>query len=470
MPASDRLDGVFAALLARREAKSQLRRLTLVPPGSADFSSNAYLSLSTHPEIQRRYLARIQAHLDPAGGGLRDRGAHAHAPALLGSGGSRLLDGNMALAESLESKIAAFHGHSAGLLFNSGFDANVGLFSCVPQPGDVIVYDELIHASVHDGMKMCRASRKIAFAHNAVEPNEITADGRVWNEAADSHRGNRSLSEVLSAVLAGREGRDIREGHSNVFVAVEGVYSMDGDVAPLKEIVECVERLLPQGNGLIIVDEAHSTGLLGEKGRGLVCELGLEDRVWARVHTFGKAMSCAGAIVLCSQLTRSYLINYARSLIYTTAMPYTSLASIQTTYDFIMSGQSEPLLRHLWSLIDRTHQLLLDICSQHQPEPALLSLTPGKPKSPIIPLFTSNPRGLAQYCQERGFMIRPIVAPTVPKGSERVRICLHAGNSVEQVEGLVSVIESWLVAQMSQAENEAQRFEATAIAGLKSRL
>ncbi|KXH30584.1 aminotransferase class I and II [Colletotrichum salicis] len=465
MPASDRLDKVFAALLARRESKSQLRRLTLVPAGSADFSSNAYLSLSTHPEVQARYLSRIKSHLEPSpsreahgrdestGSKLNGNGKP-HGASLLGSGGSRLLDGNVSLAESLEREIAAFHRGPAGLLFNSGFDANVGLFSCAPQPGDIIVYDELIHASVHDGMKLSRAEKKIAFAHNTVDPTEA----QQWPQ---------SLSEVLSRLTDGEEGRLVREGRKRVFVAVEGIYSMDGDVAPLKKVVECVERLLPRGNGLVIVDEAHSTGLLGQRGRGLVCELDLEDRVWARVHTFGKAMSCSGgmvhieqpgfflcakltfetAIILCSYITRSYLINYARSLIYTTAMPYTSLASIKTTYDFIANGYSEPLLRHLWSLINQTNDLLLEILDRHRPDRTLMHLAPGKPRSPIIPLFTSDPRGLAQHCQRHGFMLRPIVAPTVPVGSERVRICLHAGNSVEEVEGLVSAIEGWLVAQ-----------------------
>ncbi|KAI8211331.1 8-amino-7-oxononanoate synthase [Colletotrichum sp. SAR 10_76] len=441
MPASDRLDSVFAALLARREAKSQLRRLTLVPAGSADFSSNAYLSLSTHPEVQRGYLTRIQAHLNPI-----DGAEDGNTPALLGSGGSRLLDGNVSLAESLERDIAAFHGGQAGLLFNSGFDANVGLFSCVPQPGDVIVYDELIHASVHDGMKMSRAGRKIAFAHNTVHPIENANGDRLWDETARGQSPSRSLSEVLSELTRGEEGKAVREGTKNVFIAVEGIYSMDGDLAPLKEIVECVERQLPHGNGLIIVDEAHSTGILGDRGRGLV------------------------SIVLCSQITRSYLINYARSLIYTTAMPFTALASIQTAYNFIMDGRSEPLLRHLWSLIDRTHQLLQELCSQYQPEAGLLYLSSEKPKSPIIPLFTSNPRGLALHCQQRGFMVRPIVAPTVPAGSERVRICIHGGNTIQQIEGLVSAIERWLVTQIKQTENKTKSGIETTAMELKSRL
>ncbi|KAK2045227.1 aminotransferase class I and II [Colletotrichum somersetense] len=390
MPANDRLDKVFEAILARRESKGQLRKLTIVPAGTVDFSSNAYLSLSAHPDIRQR-------------------------------------------------DIAAFHRGPAGLLFNSGFDANVGLFACAPQPGDVVVYDELIHASVHDGMRLSRAAKKLAFAHNTVEEPVAAAGVRKWPP---------SLSEVLAGLTDGDGGRQVKDGSRRVFVAVEGVYSMDGDVAPLRRVVECVERHLPRGNGLVIVDEAHSTGLLGARGRGLVCDLGLEDRVWARVHTFGKAMSCSGAIVLCSQITRAYLINYARSLIYTTAMPFTTLAGIQTAYDFVKDGHSENLIRYLWSLVNHTNDLLLTLLDRHRPEETLMRLAgSGRPKSPIIPLFTSDPRGLARHCQQRGFMVRPIVAPTVPVGSERVRICLHAGNTFDEVEGLVSAIEGWLVAQ-----------------------
>lgn len=164
------------------------------------------------------------------------------------------------------------------------------------------------------------------------------------------------------------------------------------------------------------------------------------------------------------------MINYARSLIYTTALPFTALASIQTTYDFIAEGLSEPLLRHLWSLVDRTHQLLLDLCSQYQPAPGLLFVIAAKPRSPIIPLFTSDPRSLARHCQQRGFMIRPIVAPTVPTGSERVRICLHAGNTVKQVQGLVSAIESWLIAQLHPGRQGNESVVDTRAAELKSRL
>lgn len=192
----------------------------------------------------------------------------------MGSGGSRLLDGNSIYAEELEKYIARFHDAPSGLLFNSGFDANMAVFSCVPQPKDVILYDQHIHASVHEGMRLSRAGKRLSFAHNSIV----------------------DLERVLEDVL--REDPSLRAGTSSVFVATESLYSMDGDFAPLKEMVEVVERILPRGNGYLIVDEAHSTGLFGPRGGGVVQELGLSSRVFARLHTFGKALSSHGGMFL----------------------------------------------------------------------------------------------------------------------------------------------------------------------------
>ncbi|KFY12367.1 hypothetical protein V492_03924 [Pseudogymnoascus sp. VKM F-4246] len=240
--------------LSKRAAKSSLRALTLSPPKSTDFSSNDFLSLSSSPALHASFLTHLSS-----------------SPPRLGSGGSRLLDGNSSYAETLESDIASFHGAEAGCLFNSGFDANAGFFACVPQPGDVVVHDSAIHASVHEGMRLSRAGARLSFRHNDVS----------------------DLQRVLEGVL--ESDALVKTGRRSVFLAVESLYSMDGDVAPLTAIVEVVERLLPKGNGKIIVDEAHSTGLYGENGRGVVCSLGLERRVFARLHTFGKALACNGA-------------------------------------------------------------------------------------------------------------------------------------------------------------------------------
>lgn len=271
------LDDTLASILSSRSSQGRLRRLTIPSPTSVDFSSNSYLSLSSHPAVKAAYVSFILPYL---------QAPDAEAGFGLGSGGSRLLDGNSAFTEDLERRIAEFHQADAGLLFNSGFEANTGLFACVPQKGDVIVYDELIHASVHDGMKLSRAQR-IPFAHNTVYDGAATSETSAKSKC-------QSLDSLLRSLTEGTQAAAVTSGKKNIFIAVEGVYSMDGDAAPLQQIVECVEKRLPLGNGYVIVDEAHSTGIFGRQGRGLVCQLGLQDRIWARVHTFGKAMGCSG--------------------------------------------------------------------------------------------------------------------------------------------------------------------------------
>ncbi|KAE9367804.1 PLP-dependent transferase [Stipitochalara longipes BDJ] len=393
----------MTSLLSTRKANSAFRTLTVSPATSKDFSSNDFLSLSTSPILRTAYLSELNSHPNFR----------------LGSGGSRLLDGNSFYAEQLEKEIAEFHGAEAALLFNSGFDANEGFFACVPQNGDAVVYDAFIHASVHEGMRLSRARRKIMFEHNSVE----------------------DLRRVLSEYL---RDEDVRKGERNIFVAVESLYSMDGDLCPLREIIELVERMLPSGNGHVIVDEAHSNGIYGPQGRGIVCSLGLEDKVFARLHTFGKAIGCNGAAILCSPLTREYLINYARPLIYTTAMSFPSLAAIKVVYDLMKNGTTEPLISHLNSLIAHMYEQLLSL----QPlimQSSLLLLPQALPNSPIFALLTPEPRSLAKWCQGVGFVVRPIVPPTVPEGTQRVRVCLHAGNSKQDVDALVENIRGWLV-------------------------
>lgn len=207
--------------LESRKARSLLRSLVVIPETSADFSSNDFLGLARNPRLNARFqneLASFPAHAPP-----------------LGSTGSRLLDGNSKYAEDLEVLIARFHGAEAALIFNSGFDANVGFFSSVPQPGDVILYDEFIHASVHDGMKVTRAGLKTLFLHNDLAHLERLLE-QVKRE--DEAKGSTTTAAIRQR---------------NVFVAVESVYSMDGDTAPLREIMDLIE---PYGAHLI-VDEVR---------------------------------------------------------------------------------------------------------------------------------------------------------------------------------------------------------------------
>ncbi|KKK12788.1 hypothetical protein P175DRAFT_0503641 [Aspergillus ochraceoroseus IBT 24754] len=396
--------------LQQREAKSSRRKLTVLPSSSVDFSSNDFLSLSTSPVFRARFLEHLQ-----------------QAPPLypFASGGSRLLDGNSAYAEELEDFIATFHNSPGGLLFNSGFDANVGVLSTIPQPGDLIVYDELIHASAYEGMRLSRAGKRVKFSHSSPESLEAALQ-----------------SEVSADAL-------IQDGRRNVFIVIESVYSMDGDVAPIREFIEVVDRLLPQNNGYFIVDEAHATGVFGPRGAGVVQELGVEDRMFIRTHTFGKALASHGAIVLCSPETRDYLVNYARTLIYTTALGFPFLASIRTAYELLVEGETEQLQRKLGELILDFRSRLEDLSSWGSTTFEVDHFT----SSPIFSLRSRVPRQLASACQQEGYIVRAIMPPTVPAGKERVRVCLHSGNSVEEIDGLIETIETWL----HQSEKKAAR-------------
>ncbi|OAX34596.1 PLP-dependent transferase [Rhizopogon vinicolor AM-OR11-026] len=304
------LNEKLAAALSSREKRHIRRRLpvsTSAVHPSTDFTSNDYLSLATSLTLRAAFQSALSA-----------------APQILGSGGSRLLVPTP-LHAALENRLEIFFGAEKALLFNSGFDANVAFFSAIPQPGDVVLYDEHIHASVHDGMATSRIdpSSRIKFPHNSVAALK------------------RSLRKLL------HEQDDLRDGKASAFVAVESLYSMDGTFAPLHEIVQCVEEMLPRGNGYVIVDEAHATGIYGPQGRGMVAALGLEGRVLARLHTFGKALAGSGAAILTTELIRDYLLNYARPLIYTTALTYANVIGVGCAFDTLENGSAEVIYQDI---------------------------------------------------------------------------------------------------------------------------
>lgn len=336
-----------------------------------DFCSNDYLGLARSERVQEEAL-QICRQL----------------PQVHGSGGSRLLAGNYELVEQAEKLIATFHEAPAGLIFNSGYDANLGLFASVPQKGDVIIYDQLIHASIRDGIRLSPA-QAFSFIHNDMDDLEkklVNADGRI-------------------------------------FVAVESVYSMDGDMAPLREITDLCNR----HSALLIVDEAHATGIVGDKGEGLVQALGLQAHCFARVHTFGKAAGCHGAAVLGTATLRDYLINFCRAFIYTTALPPQAVAVILAAYDIFPDMHEER--KHLQRLIQQFRKRL----GGTSETPIQVVMAPGN----------EHARGLAQHLQDNGMDVRAILHPTVPKGQERLRVVLHSFNTEEEVENLAATVLSY---------------------------
>ncbi|KAJ3040097.1 hypothetical protein HDV00_011421 [Rhizophlyctis rosea] len=403
-PVTPVLEHQLQTILTSREKRGLLRTLRPSPSSKIDFSSNDYLGLSHNPALHAQFLSALSNHTTNQN---TDR-----LPPLLGSTGSRLLSGDSTLAHSLESFLSTYHSSPSALLFNSGYDANLALFSTLPQPIDLVLIDALVHASVHDGIRTCRARKVATFKHNDVADLEM------------------KIGEWFAS-------EDGKEPGANVVVAVEGCYSMDGDLAPLNEIVEVLEKF--EGRAVLVVDEAHSTGVYGPQGRGLAVALGLEDRIYARLVTFGKALGCHGAVVLGSPTLRSYLINYARPLVYSTFISNHGVIAIRTAYS-VLEREAEQLQKTLHTLI---HTFRTTLLNPPLPTPARLLPSTSPIQGILLP---SNPlvNALATLLQQRGYDVRSIRSPTVPKGTERVRVCLHVHNSVEEVKEFARVVR-WAV-------------------------
>ncbi|KAJ3842279.1 pyridoxal phosphate-dependent transferase [Lentinula raphanica] len=475
------------AALASREARSIRRRLpepsVLGTQSLIDFTSNDYLSLSTSPLLRTRFLEKITAKSTEQ---------------ILGSAGSRLLvnpDAHDRLERRLENVFARPTRNESdtpqvGILFNSGFDANVSFFTCIPQPGDVMILDEYIHASVWDGVRASRVTEDCVktFEHNSIESLRAILD-LLLNDATPSNTNSASIPERLHS------------GASSLFIAVESLYSMDGTLAPLREINKLLSKLFSRKNAYLIVDEAHATGIYGPPDRpgcGRVSQLGLDGglgsrvgvtikdmvdgedcRVLARLHTFGKALAGSGAILLTTPTLTSYLINYARPLIYTTALAHPNVVLVEAAFDLMVEGETEQLSAHLLSLSAYLTSLLQNELGQNQIPaeivrlPAQFPSSPQRqnlysststssfivpqPPTPILPLLTPYPRPLSAHLLSLGMNARPITWPTVPRGKERVRVCLHAGNTRGDVEALVNGVVDWARKWMKQMHDEQKK-------------
>lgn len=346
---------------------SQSLRTLRLPDGKIDFCSNDYLGIARN-------------HLLSAPNALAS-----------GSGGSRLLAGNYAMIEETEKEIAVFHRSEAALLFNSGYDANLGLLSCVPQKGDTVLYDQLAHASIRDGIRLSFA-QSFSFAHNDI----------------------------------GDLRKKLAHATGNIFIVTESVFSMDGDLCPLQALVDIAQ----QHHAHLIIDEAHATGVVGENGEGLVQHLQVQNQVFARIHTFGKACGCHGAVILGSQKLRGYLVNFARSFIFSTSLPEHSIAFVRSSYQTFPSMQKERkhlqgLIAHFQSAQFRYEKLLSDT-------PIQVVVAPGN----------ESVKKLSALLQEHGLDVRPILYPTVPKGKERLRIVLHSFNTMDELNQLIKLLQS----------------------------
>jgi 8-amino-7-oxononanoate synthase len=335
--------------------------------------SNDYLGLSTDPRLKQAVIAAFA------------QGAAA------GSTGSRLLSGNASVWEELESDLAHFVGSESALYFGSGYAANVGLLASIARPEDIVFSDSANHASIIDGIRLSGA-RKVIFPH-------------------------LDLNYLENAL------RERPSGAARKFIVVESVFSMDGDRAPISELIVLAERYGAE----LIVDEAHATGVFGPQGRGFVAAADAADRVLATVHPCGKAFAGMGAFVCGSQTLKRFLINRARTFIFSTALPPYLAAQIYAAVTVIRDADAprQRLAAKATFLRDRLREAGFDTL---------------RSDSQIIPVVLgANGCALhfAARLAEAGFAARAIRPPTVPEGAARLRLSLNVGLSVETLSRLV---------------------------------
>ena len=372
----------MALKLEQREQNNSLRKLALTNH-LIDFASNDYLGFSKSESIFN------ETHSFLIDNSIIQNGAT----------GSRLLSGNHAVYQEAENYISNYHQSESALLFNSGYDANVGFFGSVPQRNDVILFDELSHASIRDGIQLSNA-KSYKFLHNDYE----------------------DLKRILLKLSTDNQQP------STIYVVTESVFSMDGDTPNLAELVELCNKF----DCYLVVDEAHALGVFGDNGEGLVQMLSLQDAVFARIVTFGKGLGCHGAAILGSQKLVDYLVNFAKSFIYTTGLTPHSVAGILMAYQHLESEKIA--LQNLRENVIHFNQ-----------EKKLMGLNPlfvrskSAIQSAIIP-GNQKVKSIANQLQEKGFDVKAILSPTVPEGQERLRFCLHSYNSKEEISEVLRLL------------------------------
>jgi 8-amino-7-oxononanoate synthase len=367
--------------LQSREENNSLRSLK-TPSNLVDFSSNDYLG-----------FAKSEAVFDATHQLLIDQHRKQN-----GATGSRLLSGNHMLYSEVETVLANFHQSEAATIFNSGYDANIGFFSAVPQRGDFILYDEFIHASIRDGIQLSKA-KSFKFKHN-------------------------NLAALNSLLL--RYSERISEPRQEIYVVTETVFSMDGDTPDLVKVSELCKKY----NAFLIVDEAHAVGVFGKNGCGVIQELQIEKAIFARIITFGKGLGCHGAAILGSSQLQQYLVNFARSFIYTTGLSPHSLATVKTVYGAL--------------LLDTKKQQKLQENIQHfTSEVKRLQLGFIESDSAIhccVISGTTKVKSISEKLQEKGFEVKAILSPTVKENQERLRFCLHSYNSKKEISEVLHLL------------------------------
>lgn len=372
-------DLFFRESLEKRRASGLLRSWGIIPDTTkVDFFSNDYLGLARREET-RKELSEILLNN----------------PQLLnGSTGSRLVSGQSEELENLEALCLHFFKGESAIFLPSGYTANLALLSSVPTRHDTIIYDEQVHVSLKDGIRLSLA-QKLSFKHNDLEDLKLKK----------------------------------RKAKGRVFVVVESIYSMDGDTCPIQEIAALAENW----EAHLIVDEAHSTGTYGLLGQGLCLAKEVENKVWARVYTFGKALGAAGAVLILTNDTKQYLMNTAHPIIYSTAPLPLQVCEATLQLKALISNPTP--VSHLKIIIDSWCQLTPHFSGLS------VSANPDSPVQHVVCPGNHNARNLADQLKASGFQVKAMLSPTIRQGSERLRISLHSFNTPSEISRLVE--ECW---------------------------
>jgi len=373
-----------------RIANESLRKLTS-SKNLVDFSSNDYLGLARDAKLFKNATSRLNKAKQIGNGAT----------------GSRLLSGNHVLYEEIEKILTKAHKTGSALVFNSGYDANIGFFSSVPQRGDYVFYDELVNARLRDGIRMSNA-KSYRFKHNEVD----------------------NLAKKITQLKAKKNA----QSDACYYVVTESVFSMDGDSAKLNDLA----NFCAKNRCYLVVEEAHALCIFGGNGEGLVQALNLENSIFARIITFGKAMGSHGAAVLGSKELKSYLVNYARSLIYTTGLPPHTIATIIEAYENNNTPQGvwrrEELKSNIRFFKKEISRLQLSDHFLASDSAIHCCLIPGN----------KEVKKIATKLQQAGFDVKPILSPTVGIGKERLRICLHRFNTEKEMKGVLELLTSYM--------------------------
>jgi 8-amino-7-oxononanoate synthase len=366
--------------LAERHLDNAFRKFSS-NVGLVDFSSNDYLGFSKEKRIAERAKELFGKQKEFKNGAT----------------GSRLLSGNYELYNQLETYLFQQYGAESALVFNSGYDANLGFFSTVPQKGDVVLYDERCHASIRDGIRLGQA-KSYKFKQD-------------------------DLYDLVQLAKRVQRNEDCE-----TYVVTESVFSMDGTTPNLSKLADWAVK----NTAHLVVDEAHAVGVFGT---GIINQLGLEAMVFARIITFGKTLGAHGAAILGSQDLKHVLINFCRSFIYTTGLPPHTLATILAAHDFLDSEagkiQREALQQNIDYFKSEIVRQEIDAHFTSSNSSIQVCTIGGNQKT----------KNLSEILAKKCFDVRPILSPTVPKGQECLRFCIHAFNTKEEIKEVLMVIK-----------------------------